>query len=296
MHISTKLTLLSAAILLAACNTAPKTTTLLEQTRAEYRSAKNDVQVNQYAPAELSQSAEALDKADAAATKRDSDEKIDQLAYLARQKVTIAEDVAKQKAAEASIAAAGKKRDQVQLNERTQEANAANASAAMANQTALAAQIDARQAQDDTRQAQEKAARLEQELRDLNAKKTDHGIIITFGDILFNTDQSHLNPSGVGVVQKLAQILIENPQRNVLIGGFTDSTGTAAYNLELSERRAQAVSDVLTGMNVARTRITLQGFGETHPIADNKTAQNRQLNRRVEITLSDASGTVSAVQ
>ena len=290
MQIPFKLALLSAVVLLGACATTPTTTSLLEQTRAEYRTARNDPSVNLYAATELTQSAEALDKANLAANQNDSVAKIDQLAYLAKQKIAIAEDVAKQKSAEAVVANAEKQRTQMQLNQRTQEVNDANANANLSNQNALVAQADAHQAQADAQQAQAKSARLEQELNDLNAKKTDHGIVITFGDILFDTNKSNLNTSGIGPVQKLAQILNENPQRTVLIGGFTDSTGAANYNLELSQRRAESVSDILTAAGVARQRITVQGYGETHPIADNTTAQNRQLNRRVEITLSDANG------
>ena len=94
--------------------------------------------------------------------------------------------------------------------------------------------------------------------------------------------------------QKLATVLQQNPQRTVLIEGFTDSTGTAAHNQELSERRANVVRSALLEQGVAAERISTRGFGESNPIATNETAANRQLNRRVEIVLSDDKGIVIA--
>jgi outer membrane protein OmpA-like peptidoglycan-associated protein len=90
--------------------------------------------------------------------------------------------------------------------------------------------------------------------------------------------------------QKLAMLLQQNPQRTVLIEGFTDSTGTAPHNQDLSERRANAVRSALMAQGVAPERIATRGYGESYPVAANETAANRQLNRRVEIVLSDDSG------
>ncbi len=281
-----KLSIIAASVLLGACSTAPTNTSLLDDTRLEYQNARSNPDVRQYASTELTQSAEALDKANAASTNRDSAKTVDELAYLAKQKITVAENVAKQKVAEKVLADAEKQRNQIQLDQRNTEVANANANVNIANQVAAASQ-------DDAQQSQARAAKLEQELADLHAQKTDHGIIITFGDILFNTNEARLNPSGVGVVQKLAMILNENPQRNVLINGYTDSTGTATYNLALSERRAGAVSDILADSGVSRQRIATHGYGESSPIAANNSAENRQLNRRVEITLSDASGNIA---
>ena len=80
----------------------------------------------------------------------------------------------------------------------------------------------------------------------------------------------------------------------VLIEGFTDSTGSSAHNQDLSERRASAVRSALQLQGISRDRISVRGFGESNPIADNNTAENRQMNRRVEIVLSDAGGKISA--
>jgi outer membrane protein OmpA-like peptidoglycan-associated protein len=78
-----------------------------------------------------------------------------------------------------------------------------------------------------------------------------------------------------------------------LIEGYTDSTGTAPHNQDLSERRAGAVRNALQDMGVAGARVAARGYGQTNPVAANDTAQNRQLNRRVEILLSDDGGKIS---
>ena len=93
-------------------------------------------------------------------------------------------------------------------------------------------------------------------------------------------------------VQKLATVLQNNMQRTVLVEGHTDNTGSQAHNQDLSERRANAVRSALVLMGVSRDRIETKGLGEAFPVAENNTAQNRQLNRRVEIILSDVNGKI----
>ena len=88
--------------------------------------------------------------------------------------------------------------------------------------------------------------------------------------------------------QKLANVLYNNPQRAVLIEGFTDSTGTASHNQDLSVRRASSVRSTLEEMGISGKRISVRGYGEAYPIASNDTNPNRQLNRRVEIILSES--------
>jgi outer membrane protein OmpA-like peptidoglycan-associated protein len=285
--------LLAIAALLGACSSMPKTTSLLDQTRSDYLAAQNNPKVATYAPLELKQAGEAMAQANAAANKGDKGEKIDKLAYLAKQKIALTQEAAKQKSAEADVASAGKERDQMRLDQRTNEANQAKISAEQAKLAAQIAQGETAEAQRKTSDAEAHAAQLEAQLADLAAKKTERGMIITLGDVLFGTDQARLNPDGMLTAQKLADVLQQNPQRTVLIEGFTDSTGTAPHNQELSERRATAVRGVLQEMGVARERVAIRGYGEAYPIAANDTVQNRQLNRRVEIVLSDASGKIA---
>jgi outer membrane protein OmpA-like peptidoglycan-associated protein len=288
---------LAVAVLLGACSSLPTSTTLLEQTHSDYRMAQASPNVNRYAPLELKQAGEALARADASANDKDKPAKVDELAYLAKQKIALTQEVAQQKFAEAEVLRTGKESDALRLQQRSVEADTAKAKAADAQQAALVAQGDAAAAQRKTdearRVAQEAQARnvqLEAQLADLAAKKTERGMVITLGDVLFGTDQARLTPDGLRTAQKLADVLQQNPQRKVLVEGFTDSTGSSAHNQELSDRRATAVRTALAGMGIANDRVAIRGYGEAHPVAANDSAQNRQMNRRVEIVLSDDTG------
>ena len=293
-------------VVLGACASGPTTTSLLDSTRNEYQQAQNNPMVTTYAAVELGQAKAAMDQTNEAAERRDNADKVDNLAYQARQKIALTQEVAKKKKAEADVALAAKERDFIRLNQRTNEANQATAAAQQAQMAAQAAQQEAAEAQRrtaeaqrvadsaraQTAEAQARAAALEAQLADLAAKKTERGIIITLGDVLFGTDQSNLTADGMRSAQKLADVLKQNPLRRVLIEGFTDSTGAAAYNQELSARRANAVRDALMQMGIAADRVSVRGYGEAYPVAGNDTAARRQLNRRVEIVIADEKGTL----
>ncbi|MES2877838.1 MAG: OmpA family protein [Pseudomonadota bacterium] len=283
---------LAVAALVSACGSAPKSTSLLEQTRSDYRMAQSNPNVVNYAQLELKQASDALNEANKAADHNDSAEKIDKLAYLANRQIALTQEVAKQKSAEAEAIRTGRERDQVLLGQRTNEANQALASAAQSKQDAQIARDDTANAQAQTQEAQARAAQLEAQLADMAAKKTERGMVITLGDVLFGTDQARLTSDGMRSAQKLAQVLQQNPRRTVLVEGFTDSTGTTAHNQDLSDRRAGAVRSALLELGVARERVATRGYGEAYPMAANDTAQNRQLNRRVEIVLSDDTGKI----
>ena len=303
-----KSTILATAILLGACASTPSSTPMLDQARGDFIAANNNPQVSSYAPLEFKQASDALEQANAAAAKRESLEEIDKLAYIAKQKIATAREVAKQKAAEADIANSGKVRDQVRLEARTAEADRAKADAAAAQAAAAQAQgqaalaqgqaADAQRAAADaearTREAQARAAQLESMMSDLQARKTERGMIITIGDVLFATGQATLTQAGMANLRKLADVLAQNPERTVLVEGFTDSVGGDAYNLDLSERRASAVRNALTSMGVAPARVAMKGYGKAFPVAPNDTAGNKQLNRRVEIVLSNSGAPIPA--
>jgi outer membrane protein OmpA-like peptidoglycan-associated protein len=249
--------------------------------------------VSTNAPLEFKAASDALDRANAAAAKKDSPEEIDKLAYIAKQKIATAQEVAKQKRAETDVANAGRQRDEIRLEQRTQEANQARANADQARMSAeqAKAQADAARQQADAatntaRDEQAKNAALQQQLADLQAKQTDRGIVITLSDVLFNVDRAELSAEGMRTAQKLADVLLQDPQGVVLIEGFTDSTGTSSHNLELSQRRAEAVRNALIGLGVKGDKVATRGYGEAFPVASNNDAGSRQLNRRVEIVLS----------
>ena len=276
---------LIAIAVLAACSTAP--TQQLIEARSSYASALNDPQVAKFAAAELRQAGAQLNEAESSATKGESEAQIDQLAYVAKQRVAIAQETARQKSAELNSANAAAEREKMRLEARTVEADAATRAAAASKLDAEASQ---RQSESSQRQAQDAEARsrqLEVQLKELDAKKTERGLVITLGDVLFDTNKSDLKSGGMRNVQKLAGVLKEYPLRNVLVEGFTDSIGSSEYNQDLSDRRARAVRTALQETGVASERISNRGYGKTFPVANNATAEGRQLNRRVEIIVSD---------
>lgn len=105
------------------------------------------------------------------------------------------------------------------------------------------------------------------------------------GDANFNTGKADLLPAAYPELEKLAEAMISNPNYKWSVEGYTDSRGSDASNLKLSERRAQAVVDYLVSKGVNKNIFTVRGLGEANPIADNKTAEGRAKNRRVEIKI-----------
>jgi len=287
------LTLIAVAIL-AGC-AATKNASLTEA-HSSYNSAASNPQVTTLAALELKDAGDSLNKADHALSEGESTTTVDHLAYIAKQKVGVAQETAKRKAAELAIAEASTKRDQVRLQARTAEADAAKQQVAVVQETAdqQAAALAAASAKTERDQAliaqQEKQLK---ELKELNAQKTARGLVITLGDVLFSVNKAQLKSGGTRNVQKLADFLKQYPQHKVLIEGYTDSTGSDSLNQKLSERRADAVRMALINMGISSDRISTHGYGEAFPVASNDTATSRQLNRRVEIILSDDSGNIA---
>ncbi|MYM98098.1 OmpA family protein [Duganella vulcania] len=275
-----------ALAVMAACSTTPTTTSLLDQTRADFMAAQGTPSVAANAPLEFKAASDALDRANAAAAQKESLSEIDKLAYIAKQKIATAQEVAKQKQAESEVANAGRQRDEIRLEQRTAEANQAKSQASQAKAEADAARAQADAAANSARSEAARNAALQQELADLQAKQTDRGIVITLNDVLFNVDRAELSAEGMRTVQKMADVLLQEPQSAVLIEGFTDSTGSADHNLQLSQRRAESVRNALIGLGVKSDKIATRGYGEAFPVASNADAGSRQLNRRVEIVLS----------
>jgi len=239
--------LLALSVGLAACSSQPNVN--LEQARTNYSALQSNPKATELAALETKDASEWLDKADAAFRNHDDQQKVDQLAYLTNQRVELAKQT---------------------INLKTAENDLKNASAQRA------------QARLDARDAQIKALQ-----NSLNAKQTERGTLVTFGDVLFDLNKAELKSSGLVNVNKLAQFLQENPDRKVIVEGYTDSTGSASYNQSLSERRANSVRMALVKMGVSMDRVVSQGYGKEYPVADNASASGRAMNRRVEVTISN---------
>lgn len=140
---------------------------------------------------------------------------------------------------------------------------------------------------------EQEQARIEQQLKELNAQKSDRGYVMTLGDVLFDAKKAQLGPQAARGLDRLAGFLQQYPQRKVLVEGFTDSSGGTESNQALSEKRADAVRRYLTRKGIDGERIETKGYGEEFPVADNSSKAGRQANRRVEIVVSDEKGAIA---
>lgn len=109
--------------------------------------------------------------------------------------------------------------------------------------------------------------------------------LIMPGNITFKTDSADINAGFYATLNSVAKVLNKYDNSTVMVMGFTDSTGSAAYNQTLSQNRASAVAAYLQGQGVKSNRFEILAMGASNPIADNSTAAGRQQNRRVEIKI-----------
>lgn len=247
----------SACALLAACANAPTETSSVSQANSAYQSARNDPQVVNTAALELQRAEQALREAQDAQSAGEEVDVVDHEAYLASRRAEIATQTAELKAAQQQIEQANQSRDQVLLNARSGQVQS-----------------------------------LQRQLSELQAKQTERGMVLTLGDVLFEVGKAELRSSAQRTITDLAAFMRQNPERSVEVTGFTDSTGSVELNQELSENRAEAVRRALVAQGINPQRIVTRGLGPALPVASNNTSGGRQQNRRVEITISDETGSI----
>jgi len=255
----------AASVGIAACASAPKTTEELETARAVVPQVESSPRAG-VAATNISEARKALDRANQLAEKHGKAEDIAYEATVASRNAQIANEKIMTAMARDEIDKGTAERQSVLADARTREA-----------------ERNAQQAQAATAQAQA----LERELADLKGKKTDRGVVVTLGDVLFDTGKATLKPGAYSTIERLATVLKEDSSRKVLIEGHTDSTGNDEYNQQLSERRAQAVQAALFERGVEASQTSTVGKGETTPVASNDNAAGRQQNRRVELVFQD---------
>ena len=139
----------------------------------------------------------------------------------------------------------------------------------------------------ETERARAETEQLRQEIENLQARQTERGILLTFGNVFFETDRAELKPGAELAAGKLADFLREHPDRQIPIEGRTDSRGSEEYNQRLSQQRADVVARALQARGLDTERMILRGLGENYPIAPNTTPTGRQQNRRVEIVIQN---------
>ncbi len=130
------------------------------------------------------------------------------------------------------------------------------------------------------------AAEIERDIEGAKVERVGEGIKITFSSgILFDVDQSNVKDQYRSELADLSRILNKYEDTNILLAGYTDSTGSEEYNLGLSKKRADSVANYLATQNVNAARFSTDGYGMSQPVATNDTAAGRAQNRRVEVAI-----------
>ena len=252
---------------LSACAMTPEASSDVERARAAVTRVESMPDASTSAGAELQQAQQSLRKAEDALSKRESQDEIAHLSYLAERQAGIAEAKIREAAALARTKDAAAQRNAALLQARERETAAAQQRAASAEAVAA----------DALKQLQD-------------AKQTDRGVVLTMSDVMFDVGAATLKPGAELTLDRLAAFMSANPDTRVIIEGHTDATGSDATNQALSERRAESVANALRTRGLGIARLNLVGLGEAYPVASNDTTAGRQQNRRVEIVLSDDSG------
>ncbi|MDA8059401.1 MAG: OmpA family protein [Leptospirillum sp.] len=243
---------------LAGCASVPPQNAMLENATSEYDYAIHNSEIRQAAPNQLQKASVEIKKASALLEEGAPGNEVDHYAYMATERIAIAKKMASTNMIEAKIKAAGSKREKLLLDSK-----------------------------------QEKISNLRLQLLALKDQKSNQGVILTLGNVLFSVDRAELKSGAVKNLDKLAQFMRNAPKRNVIIEGYAYNTGSGEYNDTLSRRRAESVREVLLNDGINPERMRIRGLGSRYPVATDKTSAGRQANRRVEIIVSDKNGRFS---
>jgi outer membrane protein OmpA-like peptidoglycan-associated protein len=242
--------------------------TALQQASAEFQTVKEDSNVLRIAPKDVIRAGESLARADRLSSYWGSGSDVVHYAYLSQRYSEIAREHTKQALNEERAAKLELERQRLQLALRESKLQS----------------------------VQQQGKWLEEQILALTTAQTDRGLVMTLGDMLFDTGEAELKTSANRVVLKIVQFLQLNPRRVVRIEGYTDSTGGRQENLKLSRNRAQSVADVLMDLGIDDSRIQVEGYGDDYPVDVNATERGRAQNRRVEIVFSDEKGQLGAAR
>ena len=260
-------TLLPISIL-AGCASTPEENSQINSLEQEIQTISSMDEGQKYAPIAVQKAKESLEELRALA-KDDDSKAYEQQLYITQKKVEIAEQMIAMNKAEEVIGNSELRRKDILLDSERQNVQQARAEAA---------QMSAR------------AQSLESKIQDLKTKETERGLVLTLGNVLFESGEATLRSGSKRTIENLAQFLNEYPEREILIEGFTDSTGAESFNQSLSEDRAEAVKALLVRSGVASSRVQTTGYGEEFPVASNDNQSGRLQNRRVEIIVSKDDG------
>lgn len=253
---NTQAYLLIAAFYLAGCAATPGIPPGAADARNKLNQLQNDPQLASRVPVSL----EAAESAVLAAEQPHEDQALGQhLVLMADRKVEIARARAQERFYEDQRRQLSEQRESARLDSRTREAD----------------------------QAQQHNADLQRQIDGLNAEETERGLLVTLGDLLFASGRAEFTGNANSHLATLTDFLNRHPERTVTIEGHTDSVGSESANFGLSQRRADSVKSHLQSQGIAANRLLASGKGEGSPVAGNDSDAGRQLNRRVEIIISN---------
>ncbi|HEX5056339.1 MAG TPA: OmpA family protein [Gammaproteobacteria bacterium] len=275
------------SVTVGCSSTMPPRDAAVESARRDFLVIAQEPYIQQYAPIAYANAKKSIDETERLWREGASAEELEHQAYLARKKVAIAREEAGLNRSEQQIDEAEGHRKDVLLEAREQQLQSANRRAATAEEQAEFMRMDAEHARGDAERMQSQAGQLSQELSDIEARQTERGLVITLNNILFDSNKAELKPGADNSLDRIASVLQEHPEHSLVVEGFTDSLGEEKHNAELSGQRAEAVKSALVQRGVSADRIDTRGYGERFPIATNDTSTGRQLNRRVEIIVSN---------
>jgi len=200
------------------------------------------------------------------------------------------EDDAAEHKARADAEQAATQAQQTAVQQAAQRAQA-EAAQREAQERAEQARLDQRHAEQSAEQAQQQTERMREQLKNqlnqvLETRETARGLIVNMSDVLFDFNKFTLKPETREKLAKVSGILLAYPNLKLQVEGYTDNIGSDEYNQKLSEERADSVRDYLVQQNVPADDISAQGYGKTHPVADNSTSSGRAENRRVQMVVS----------
>lgn len=274
------------SFILSGCGGPPQNNPLLTQAQQSYTEAEKDSLVVMKAPVVLKEAEEALQHSQQLWEGGADKNLIEHYAYIAQQKTKVARETAELNAAQDEVERAEAERKQVLIEARKAEAIAAERRAEEALE-------QVRKEKAEAERARQEANNLANRLSEMEARQSNRGMVLTLSDVLFDFDSSNMKAGATKVVNELAAFLKEYPQRTVQIEGFTDSIGSAEYNKNLSQRRADALKTALIDQGISPQRIETIGYGEKYPVATNMNEAGRQQNRRVEVIISNENGVVT---
>jgi len=261
---------LSIAVITGCAGKKPNAA--LDSARTTYERVSDETLQGEYSTEDLNVAKQRLDIANRAWKDKRGKKTINHRAYLAEQYALIAEQRSERLRYQALIEDGKVERTRMQLGLRAAEAQLAQNRA-----ESLQKEVADREAQ-----LAEQLKELSQ-LKELQAKDTDRGMVLTLGDVLFDTGESSLKSGARHNIERVASFLRSYPERRLTIEGHTDDTGDEDFNYDLSVERAYSVRAALVSLGIDVSRIHAAGFGENMPIASNTIASGRQQNRRVEL-------------